>query len=584
MIPERKQSIVVIAAMILFAMAAAPRRPASLTRDESIAEAWLRSTTLRDKVAQLIIVACVGEDPGAQLPDYQRFAHYVRDLHIGGFIVNNRIVAGSVRNAEPHAMASFLNRMQRLSRIPLITAGDFERGASMRVADTARFPHLMAYGAANDLALTRALGAATAREAVALGIHWVFAPDADVNNNPDNPIINTRSFGEDPKLVSEHVRSFIEGARSVQQAKVLVTVKHFPGHGDTDVDSHMNLPVLNAPAERIRSLELEPFRAAVSSRVDAVMSAHMAVPAIEASGVPATVSRKLLTGVLRDELGFRGMIVTDAMDMQGLTKQFSPAEAAIRAVEAGADVLLMPRDPEQALDGVVEAVRSGRLTEKRITDSARRMLQAKARVGLQAKKLVDIEAITTTTEDPELAAEAQRAADRAITLLRNDGGVLPLRTPEQSCFWILSEGRYGQGGRRFLDEVRHRSRGAQAWLLDPLTVEPEIEAMLAKGANCSVHVIAALASSGAYNSAVSLPGAYPRLLELLQQQNKTTVFVAIGTPYVARVFSGAPALVFTFSSAPTAEVAAVKELFGEIQPGGRMPVSIPGIARIGDGM
>ena len=583
MIRGRKRRIGVIAAILLFAIAAAPRRTA-LTRDESVAEGWLRGMTLRDKVAQLMIIACVGEDPGAQLPDYQRFAHYVRDLHVGGFIVNNRVISGSVRNAEPHAMGSFLNRMQRLSRIPLITAGDFERGASMRVADTARFPHLMAYGAANDLALTRALGAATAREAVALGIHWVFAPDADVNNNPDNPIINTRSFGEDPKLVSQHVRSFIEGARSVPQAKVLVTVKHFPGHGDTDVDSHMNLPVLNAPAERIRSLELEPFRAAIVSRVDAVMSAHMAVPAIDESGVPATVSRKLLTGVLRDELGFRGMIVTDAMDMQGLTKQFSPGEAAVRALEAGADILLMPREPEQALEGVVEAVRSGRLTEKRISDSSRRMLQAKARVGLQAKKLVDIESITTTIEDPELTAEAQRAADRAITLLRNDGAVLPLHTPEQSCFWILSESRYGQGGRRFLDEVRHRSRTAKAWRLDPLTVQPEVDAMLAKATNCSVHVIAALASTGAYNSAASLPGTYPKLLESLQQQNKTTVFVAVGTPYVARVFPAAPALVFTFSSAPTSEAAAVKELFGEIQPGGRMPVSIPGIAHIGDGM
>ena len=212
------------------------------------------------------------------------------------------------------------------------------------------------------------------------------------------------------------------------------------------------------------------------------------------------------------------------------------------------------------------------------------MLQAKARVGLQSKKLVDIEAITTTIEDPELAAEAQRAADRAITLLRNDGGVLPLRAPEQSCFWILSESRYGQGGRRFLDEVRQRSRASQAYLLDPLTVQPEVDAMLAKAGNCSVHVIAALASSGAYNGATSLPGAYPKLLESLLQQNKTTAFIAIGSPYVVRVFPSAAAVVFTFSSSPTSEAAAVKQLFGEIQPRGRMPVSIPGIARIGDGM
>lgn len=564
-------------------IAAAPR-VTTRSREGAAPARWLQSMTLRDKIAQLIMVVCYGEDPATHSPGFQRFSHYVRDLHVGGFIVNNRVVAGSVRNAEPHAMASFLNRMQRLSRVPLIMAGDFERGASMRVAGTAKFPHLMAYGAANDPALTRALGAATARESRALGIQWVFAPDADVNSNPDNPIINTRSFGEDPGRVSEHVRAFIEGAHSVPGANVLVTVKHFPGHGDTDVDSHLNLPVLNAPAERIRTLELQPFRSAIAAHADAVMSAHMSVPAIDDSGVPATVSQKLLTGVLRDELGFSGLVVTDAMDMQGLLKQFSSGEAAVRALSAGADVLLMPRDPDQVVAAVTEAVRSGRLTEKRINISVSRLLAAKARVGLNQNRLVNIEAVADSIEDPELARQAQEAADRAVTLLRNEPKVLPLTSPADACFWILSDSRYGQGGRKFLDEIRQRSRSAQAWLLDPLTAQAEVDQMLSQTSGCSVNVVAAFATTGAYKSETPLPGNYGALLNTLQSRTAPIVFVALGTPYLVRAFPNAAAAMFTFSSVPTSETAAVKVLFGEIAPRGRMPVSIPGIARIGDGV
>ncbi len=558
-------------------------RGATPAPERSAAAQWMRGMKLRDKIAQLIIAPCFGEDPASESDDYKKFARWVKDVHVGGFIVVNRIVSGQVRNAEPHAMASFFNRMQRLSRVPLLMAGDFERGASMRVANTARFPHLMAYGAAGDVALTRQLGADTARESRALGVHWVFAPDSDVNNNPDNPIINTRSFGENPAKVAEHVRAFIEGAHSDPAARVLVTAKHFPGHGDTGVDSHLNLPVLEASRDRIESTELVPFQAAVAAGVDAVMSAHMAVPALEQEHIPATISSNVLTGVLKKQLKFDGLVVTDAMDMQGLTKLFPVGEAAVRALEAGADVLLMPQDPEAVVNAVEAAVHDGRLSEKRITESVQKILMAKARVGLRTRKLVDIEAITDTTESAAFAEHAQTAADRAVTLLRNEGAAVPLK--QGACFWVLAESRYGQGGRRFVEEVRRRARGATVNQLDPLVPQAEVDVLLSKASGCTAHVVAGFAGTGAYRSGSTLPGAYPALLKALgEQQNVPVISVAVGVPYLLRALPAGAARLATFSSAPTAELAAVKALFGEIPTRGRSPVSIPGVASIGDGL
>ena len=441
---------------------------------------WMKPMTLRDEIAQLIIITSYGEAPSAKSQAFRDFVHQVRDVKVGGLIVVNRVVHGSVRNAEPFAMAAFLNRMQRVAKVPLMVGADFERGASMRVANTTKFPHLMAYGAAHDLALTRYLGLATAREARALGIQWVFAPDADVNNNPDNPIINTRSFGENPQDVAAQVKAFIEGAHSDQKDRVLVTVKHFPGHGDTAVDSHMSLPVLTGDRVRMDAVELVPFRAAIAAGVDAVMTAHLAVPALEKPEIPATVSPAVLTGLLRKDLNFNGLIVTDAMDMQGLTKQFPSGEAAVRALEAGADVLLMPVSPEEVIRAVSAAVNSGRLTRKRIQQSTARVLAAKARVGLNLNKLVNVEEISDTIDSPEEVEKAQEAADKAVTLVKNEGNLVPLPDPAGACWFILTESRGGQQGVRIVDELQKRVKSARYTVLDPVVSTVEIEQTLQK--------------------------------------------------------------------------------------------------------
>jgi len=275
-------------------------KPTALSPDQRVAQALMKSMSLRDKVAQLVIVNANGDVYSTKSPDYEKYRHWVADLHVGGIIINNASQYGVVRNAEPHALAVFLNQMQKLAKTPLLVASDFERAASMRVTGGTRFPHSMAFGAANDLAATKYEGLVAAREARALGIHWIFAPVADVNNNPSNPIINLRSYGEDPEQVSRQVAAFIDGAHSDPASRVLLSAKHFPGHGDTDVDSHLGLPRLEVSRERLDAMELKPFQAAIAHGVDSIMTAHISVPALDPSGMPATVSPNVLTALLRD--------------------------------------------------------------------------------------------------------------------------------------------------------------------------------------------------------------------------------------------------------------------------------------------
>ncbi len=566
----------------MFAFAAAA--PSAERQAASVAQQWMRGLSLRDKVAQLISMPCFGENPATNSQDFKKFKHEVRDLHIGGMIVVNRVVNGTVRNADPYAMAVFLNRMQRLSRLPLIVSSDFERGASMRVANTTKFPHNMAYGAARDYEGSRLEGAATAREARALGVHWVFAPDADVNNNPENPIINIRSYGEDPADVARHVTAYIEGAHSDPNNRVLVTVKHFPGHGDTATDTHLGLAKLDVSRERLNTVEFIPFRAAIRDGVDSVMTAHIALPAVEPQEIPSTVSAKVLTGVLRDELGFKGIIVTDAMDMQGLTKQFPAGEASVRAIEAGADVLLMPTDADAAIAAIVHAVDSGRLTRKRIEQSVAKVLTAKARLGLSRKRAVDIESIADVFDDPARDDRAQQTADRAVTLVRNEGRSVPLASPDQACLFVLLEGRYTQQGRQLILEARKRWQQMRVRVLDPASPEVELNDSIQMAAGCSAVAVAAYVTAGAYRGNIALPGPLANFVTALTGASTPVVLVSFGNPYLLRAFPKAAGYMAAFSTVPTSETSVVKALFGEIAITGRLPVSIPELARIGDGI
>ena len=540
--------------------------------------------TLRDEVAQLVFIAFHGESPNTRSREYRKFVRLIRETKVGGLILNNVANGRVVQKAEPYAVAAFLNRLQHMATVPLMVGGDFERGASMRLNGTTVFPHAMAFGAAGDPAFSRYEGEVTAREARAIGIQWVYYPVADVNNNPDNPIINIRSFGENPQDVAAQVKAFIEGAHSDKKNYVLATAKHFPGHGDTAVDTHVNLATIPADRERLERLELVPFKAAIEAGVDSIMTAHVAVPALAPPNLPATLSPAILTDLLRKDLGFHGLVITDALQMAGVANGFSTGDACVRALEAGADTLLMPVDPDAAIKAVVAAVQSGRLSRQRIQESVIKILSAKEKVGLDKKRFVNVESIADTVDSPEANEKAQEIADRAVTLVRNTGDLVALRSPGDACFVVMPESRASTEGQVFTQEVRKRVPRAALATLDPSMSRTDGDDALAKLPGCQSYVVAAFASVGANRGGVGLAGELPHAIETLVASGKPVALAALGNPYLLRDFPRVAAYLATFSTVPPSEIAAVRALFGEIDIRGHLPVSIPGLANYRDGI
>lgn len=501
----------------------------------SAVRSWMRGMSLHDRIAQLIVVPCDGEPRSSRSGEYRKYMHWVRDLRVGGLIMMNSFENGSMRKDHPYGMAVFLNRMQKAAKVPLLVGGDFERGDSMRVESDLKFPHAMAFAATGDPELSRYEGEITARQARAIGVPWIFAPVADVNNNPDNPIINIRSFGENPVEVAEHVRAFIEGAHS-GSAPAMVTAKHFPGHGDTATDSHLALAVLNVDKPRLEALELVPFRAAIAAGADSIMTAHIAVPALDQPDLPSTLSHVVLTGLLREELGFHGLIVTDALTMNGVAKQWSPAQSAVKAIEAGADVLLMPPDPEAAINGVMHAVKQGLISRERIDESVIRVLTAKVHLGLNRRRMVDPDALLDELDQPEDVERVQQIADRAVTLVKNDKNLLPVSKTAAASYLVLTENHYSTEGRDFVRELRARVPNAQVTTLEPSAPSALVDQVLSGTKNSDVVVVAALVSVAAYRGSVALAGSYPKLMDALIASGKPVVLIALGNPYLVRSF------------------------------------------------
>lgn len=589
---RRAAAALLLAPALIFSAVSAAKKPAKAAKTEKAAaikasatvRRWMHTMTLRDEVAQLVFIPFYGQAPNTRTRAYRSFMRLIRESKVGGLILLNPSGPRGTVKAEPYALAAFLNRMQRLARVPLLVGADFERGASMRVNDVTVFPHAMAFGATGNPAYSYFEGLVTAKEARALGVHWVYYPVADVNNNPDNPIINIRSFGEDPALVSAHVKAFIEGAHSDKKAYVLATAKHFPGHGDTAVDTHLNLASIPADLDRLQRLELAPFKAAIDAGVDSIMTAHIAVPALAPPDLPATLSPAILTGLLREQLGFKGLVITDSLEMGGIAQGFTTADAAVRAIEAGADTLLMPADPDVAIRAVVAAVGSGRLTRARIQQSVVKILAAKERLGLDRARVVDLEGIGDVVNSPEDADRAQEIAEHAVTLVRNNGNALPLPEPAAACFVVMPETRYSTEGQTFTQEVRKRARTASITTLDPSMAPEAVDAALATLQGCSTYAVAAYSAVTSGRGAVGLAGELPRAIGSLNASGKPVILIALGNPYLLRNFPSVAAYLATFSTVPPSETAAVEALWSEIPIGGHLPVTIPGMAKFGEGL
>jgi beta-N-acetylhexosaminidase len=483
----------------------------------------------------------------------------------------------------------------------------------MRLNGGTVFPHAMAFGAIGNADYAKKFGAITAQEARAVGVEWNFYPDADVNSNPANPIINTRSFGEDPQEVSKMVTAYIDGARA---NGMLTTAKHFPGHGDTATDSHLGVAKVTGDRQRLNAVELPPFEAAIKAGVDAVMVAHVSVPALEPDpNRVATTSPAIVTGLLKQQLGFKGLVVTDALDMGALTRLYQNdiGRAAVEAFKAGNDMLLIPADLDASYQAVLKAVQSGEITKSRLDESVLKILKAKAAVGLNKARLVDIDQVDKVIGKPENVAFGEQVADQAVTLVRDNGRVLPLQPlPAQGTTGpklpyqppveitnrlvviVFCDDLRTDPGHEFVRQVRVRRPDANILYVDTRTAAAMSDQVLSAVQDAEEVVAAvyeiptagkAVQVAGQVANSVGLTDARGQLLgRVLQAAGPKTMVIAMGNPYVAADFPEVENYLCTLSNATVSEDSAVKALFGEIAVRGHLPVSIPKVAQRGAGL
>jgi beta-N-acetylhexosaminidase len=603
---------------LVFTAAAAPKDknkdkyqrpgPIHLTHDgEKWAAKTLRKLTLEEKVGQVFMIWCRASFLNVENPEYLQWQEAMQKYHVGSFAMTVHVDGPYLLRSEPYEAAELLNRLQSESKLPLLFAADFERGVSMRLMGTTVFPHAMAFGGDGKAEDAETFGRITAEEARAIGIHWNFFPDADVNSNPANPIINTRSFGEDPKQVGDLVAAYIKGAH---EGGMLTTVKHFPGHGDTATDSHLGVASVNVDRAHLDSIELPPFREAIAAGVDSVMVAHVTVPALDSDpNHVATISPAIVSDLLEKQLGFKGIIVTDALDMAGLTHLFANniGRAAVEAFKAGNDLLLIPADFPASYNAMLLAVQSGEISHERLDRSVLKILKAKASLGLQDARMVDVNAVANLVAKPGNLAFGQQVADAAVTLVRDNGKVLPLKsslknggtakgalpyttteeTHNQVVAVLFSDDVRTDSGRAFGRELRARIPDAHVIYVDPRIAAGMSDEVLgavdeAKTVVAAVYVVP---TAGKVGNTVAMADATGALLQqVLDHAAEKTAVVAMGNPYLAADFPKMENYLCTFSNATVSELSAVKALFGEMAIRGHLPVSIPNVARRGAGI
>lgn len=577
---------------------------------EKWAEKTLRKLSLEEKVGQLFMIWVRAEFLNLNSPEYLQMLDSMRRYHIGSFAMTVRWEPPFLYRNQPYEAAELLNRLQQESKLPLLIAADFERGVTMRLHGATPFPHAMSFGAAGKMAYAEAFGRITGEEARAVGVHWNFFPDADVNSNPANPIINTRSFGEDPGQVGDLVVAYILGARS---SGMLTTVKHFPGHGDTATDSHLSVAQVTGDRTRLNSVELPPFKKAIDAGVDSVMVAHVTVPALDPDpNHVATTSPAIVSDLLKRQLGFQGIVVTDALDMAGLTRLYSNniGRAAVDAFKAGSDLLLIPADLDASYKAVLEAARTGEITAQRLDASVLKLLKAKASLGLNKARLVDLAQLPRVLGTPENLVLGQQIADDAVTLVRDNGKLLPLKpsgtvatglpyqqvqeTRNDTVAVVFSEDVRTEAGRALERALKARVPDANVFYVDSRIAGAMAEEVLtavdqARAVIAAVYVVPTAGkvspSAKGLTSTLALNDANGILLQaILDRAAAKAAVLAMGSPYLAQDFPSVQNYLCTFSNAGVSETAVVKALFGEIAVRGHLPVTIPTIAQRGAGI
>ena len=548
------------------------RAPGESSANAREATAILNRLTPRQKVAQLVVPWLGGNYMSLDDSAYQIAVRWIDSLEVGGLIIS----VGS-----PYDIAAKLNALQRRSKLPLLVSADLEWGAAMRVVGATAFPHIMAAGATGDERDAYMIGRVAALEGRAVGIHVNFAPDADVNNNPLNPIINIRSFGEDPRAVAKLVRAYVRG---LQDNGMLATLKHFPGHGDTDIDSHIGLPAIRADYTRLDSIELVPFRAGIEAGARVVMSAHIAFPAFTGDA-PATLSASVLTGVLRDSLKFAGLVVTDALQMGAIVTKYGAGEAAVRAFEAGSDLLLMPADPDSAIASMLAALQTGRITAARLDASVRRVLEIKHGLRLFQRRTVPLDSIARLVGSRAFLDAADGIAQRSLTLVRDTTGTIERLRRTRSRMAIISyaDELNSYAGQRMLELLRAGGDTVGFFRLWPMSGQASYDSARVVIGRAPTVIFAANVRPISGRGFIALPDSLARLITVTDSV-KPTVLVALGSPYLLNQTPKVKSYLIAWSGVRPAERAAARALLGWSPIRGKLPIRIPPAYPIGHGL
>jgi beta-N-acetylhexosaminidase len=574
------------------------------------AGAWvdsvLASLSARDRAAQLVWPQIFADFTPEGSAGWLRARQLIGTEHVGGFVMS----IGS-----PLETALKLNAMQAMSAVPLLIGADYEAGAGFRqrggyflpngiyLGGATVFAQQMALGAARDSFLAYEQGRVTAIEGRAVGVHLAFAPVLDVNNNPNNPIIGPRSFGEDPALVATLGTALIRG---LQDHHMLATGKHFPGHGDTEQNSHLSITEVIASRPRLDSVEFVPFRRAIAAGVGAIMTFHGVVPALDTNPVPATLSPIVMRRLLRNEFGFKGLLITDALDMNGVLARVRPtgqaptvagsygaietpglAEVVKQAVEAGNDVLLMPLDVATAIDAVVAGVREGRFTQARVDSSVRRILSHKYQLGLHARRTVDPDAARAVVGTPANLSVADRIAERGITLASDALDLVPLAVPASGRTRLLSvtiAPRPDLGAGSTFDAELRRTMDVRSEWVDASNPAPAIARVAAMADSVDYVVIGSYVGQGTRVADANAPMPLVDIVRAVTDRNRRTIVVAFGNPYFLAQVPFASAYVIAWGGFPVSQRAAARALVGAADIVGRLPISIPPALRLGDGV
>lgn len=579
--------------------------------DIAWADSVLRTLSLRDKAAQMVWPWILGDYTADDNAAWTRVERMIREHKLGGAIIS---VGG------PVDIAVKTNALQRAAGLPLLIGADLETGAAFRarggyftpnaidLGGATAFPYQMGLGATRDTMLAYEMGRVTAVEGRALGIHMAFAPVLDVNNNPKNPVISARSFGEDPQLVARLGRALIRG---IQENGMIATAKHFPGHGDTEQNSHLELAMVDATRSRLDSVELLPFREAIRAGVGGVMTFHGYLPALDTVRTAATLSPKVMLDLLRKDMGFRGILVTDALDMNGVLGKATMAEVTQLAVAAGNDVLLMPTDVPTAIEAVVAGVRSGRFTEAHVDSSVRRLLAAKHRMGLHRNRLVNVENVRAVVADSGNLAPARLAAERAITLVRDSLNIVPLgrlpRTSRVVSLTIAPRADLGAGTafngelQRAFPQLRTQmmnpeivfdatagaaAGGTGTYVASPVPRLPAatVDNALRAAEGADIVVVSSYFGASSSTATMAATGGLPELIAGLQKAGRKVVLISFANPYLAQGLPATAVFIEAWSGSPLSQRAAARALLGLAPITGRLPITIPSVANFGTGL